>query len=339
MKFILTAVAALAALPLSLLPGTSHAQDLQFPAWYGGLEAGANWANPTTLTTNGGTSINANPDLGYAAGGVIGYDFVGPRVELEGVFRRNTGRLSLPFVGYGNLGGSYAEEQIAAMVNVYYDFMAGNTIVPYVGVGAGVSFINSYLGTGSSASTQFAYQGIVGVGWNVNETFRINLDGRYHATTNPSSTNPTLGTLSYVNSSWTVMLSTIMKFGAPVKAPPAPPPAPPPAAPASFMVFFDFDRSDITPQAATTLQQAAQAYKTKGSARVTATGHTDRAGPDQYNMALSLRRANSVKDALVRNGVPAGSITTIGRGETMPMVQTPDGVREPQNRRVEIVMQ
>ncbi len=182
MKFILTVAATIVALPLAVLPQAGHAQDLQFPAFYGGVEAGGNWMNPTTLTTSGGTSINANADLGYAVGGVIGYDFVGPRVELEGVFRRNTGRLSLPFVGFGNLGGSYAQEQIAAMVNVYYDFMAGSTLVPYIGVGAGVSFINSYLGAGSSASTQFAYQGIIGVGWNVSDTFRVNLDG---ATTPP----------------------------------------------------------------------------------------------------------------------------------------------------------
>jgi outer membrane protein OmpA-like peptidoglycan-associated protein len=56
-------------------------------------------------------------------------------------------------------------------------------------------------------------------------------------------------------------------------------------------------------------------------------------------MALSLRRANAVKDSLVREGVPASAITVIGRGESNPLVPTGDGVREPQNRRVEIVVQ
>ena len=121
----------------------------------------------------------------------------------------------------------------------------------------------------------------------------------------------------------------------------APPPAPPPpAAPqaTSFMVFFDWDRSNLSTQAESTIQQAAATFKTIGSARVTATGHTDKSGPDNYNMALSLRRANTVKDSLVRNGVPATAISVVGVGESQPLVQTADGVREPQNRRVEIVI-
>ena len=122
---------------------------------------------------------------------------------------------------------------------------------------------------------------------------------------------------------------------------PAPPPAPPPPpatqAP-SFMVFFDWDRSNLSSQAEATIQQAASAYKQTGAARVTATGHADRSGPEGYNMALSLRRANAVKNSLVRNGVPAAAIAVVGRGESQPLVQTADGVREPQNRRVEIVV-
>jgi len=122
---------------------------------------------------------------------------------------------------------------------------------------------------------------------------------------------------------------------------PAPPPAPPPPPPAqvtSFMVFFDWDRSNLSAQAQNTLQQAASAFKSTGAARVTATGHTDTSGPENYNMALSLRRANTVKDALVANGVPATAISVVGKGESQPLVQTGDGVREPQNRRVEIVI-
>ena len=105
------------------------------------------------------------------------------------------------------------------------------------------------------------------------------------------------------------------------------------------MVFFDWDRSNLSAQALNTIKQAANAFKTKGNARITATGHTDTSGPENYNMALSLRRANAVKDALVRNGVPMGAIQVVGMGESQPLVPTADGVREPQNRRVEIVIQ
>ncbi len=120
--------------------------------------------------------------------------------------------------------------------------------------------------------------------------------------------------------------------------PPQPAPPPPVAQASSFMVFFDWDRSDLSGQAQNTIQQAANTFKSTGAARITATGHADRSGPENYNMALSLRRANAVKDSLVRNGVPAGAISVIGRGESQPLVPTADGVREPQNRRVEIVI-
>lgn len=119
--------------------------------------------------------------------------------------------------------------------------------------------------------------------------------------------------------------------------PPAPPPPPPQQAAApSYMVFFDWDRSDLSPQAMATVSQAANAWKSGGNPRITATGHTDTSGPNGYNMALSIRRANSVKSALVSQGVPAASIATVGRGEEQLLVPTADGVREPQNRRVEI---
>ncbi len=114
------------------------------------------------------------------------------------------------------------------------------------------------------------------------------------------------------------------------------PPPPPQMQSASYMVFFDWDRSDLSGQAMATIHQAAEAYKTTGQSRITATGHTDSSGPDGYNMALSLRRANTVKDALVRDGVPATNIQVIGKGEKELLVQTGDGVREPQNRRVVI---
>ena len=118
---------------------------------------------------------------------------------------------------------------------------------------------------------------------------------------------------------------------------PAPAPAAAPSAGHSYMVFFDFDRAIVTDTAASTIRQAANDAKSGRATRLNVTGHADRAGGDDYNMALSLRRANAVKDVLVREGIPAAQIAVVGRGESQPLIQTADGVREPQNRRVEIV--
>jgi outer membrane protein OmpA-like peptidoglycan-associated protein len=323
MKRILVAAVVLSALPVVAQAQSSlFAQNYQpTPGVYVGAQGGLNWL----LNSN-----NYNMDLGYSVGGVVGYDFVGPRVELEGMFRSNNGR------GTANFGNVFSNtsgriEQLSAMINVLYDFLPGATITPYVGAGAGIAFADSGINGCSLCSTQFAYQGIVGVGWNIDQNFRVNLDARYYGTTNG-------GGLQYQNNNITAMLGVTYKFGQPEQVV-APPPAAPVTQAPSYMVFFDWDRSNLSDQALATIQQAANAYKTKGNARITATGHTDTTGPESYNMALSLRRANTVKDALVRNGVPATAIAVIGKGETQLLVQTGDGVREPQNRRVEIVIQ
>ena len=300
-----------------------------FSGFYAGIEGGANW-----MLNRGMGSAYAWPTTGWAAGAVIGYDFVGPRVELEGVFRQN----DTYFTGLGPTGGFNASRnlnQVNVMANLLYDFLPGATVTPYIGAGLGVGFVDGVDGFGATTSlsnTVFAYQGIVGVGFNVSSNLRVNLDGRYMGTTDPGSAYG-----SWKNNNITAMLGITYKFGQPETAPP-PPMAAPAAAP-SFMVFFDWDRSNLSQQALSTIQQAADAYKSKGSARITATGHTDTSGPADYNMALSLRRANAVKDALVRDGVPATAISVVGKGETNLLVPTGDGVREPQNRRVEIIIQ
>ena len=329
MKKALMAAAALVALPVMAQAQTPSS------GFYIGAEGGLNWLLNTTVTgqqinnTGQQFQIGVAPQTGWAAGGKIGYDFVGPRVELEGVYRQNQTNLSANNFNTSNLGvvGNQIG-QLGILANLLYDFMPGATITPYIGAGAGIGLVD---GNSSLSSTVFAYQGIVGLAWNVDQNFQVSLDGRYYGTS-----NPTLNGVGWSNSNFSVMLGLTYKFteAAPVAAPPPPAPAAP-----SFIVFFDWDRSNLSAQALNTIKQAAGSYKTKGSARVTATGHTDKSGPESYNMALSLRRANTVKDALVREGVPATAISVIGKGETQPLVQTADGVREPQNRRVEIVIQ
>jgi len=250
-------------------------------------------------------------------------------VEVEAAYGQANISANLPLGRFNPVG-----HQIQVMAKVLYDFFPASAFTPYVGAGAGVGFIDST--GGAFASTQFAYQGIVGLGWNIDSQWRALVEGRYIGTTNPS-VNINGVNVSYNNNNIALIVGAQYKF-----APPAPAAAPPPPVPAtapSFMVFFDWDRSNLSAQALSTIKQAADTYKTRGSARITATGHTDKSGPEAYNMALSLRRANVVKDALVRDGVPATAISVIGRGESQPLVQTADGVREPQNRRVEIVLQ
>jgi outer membrane protein OmpA-like peptidoglycan-associated protein len=104
-----------------------------------------------------------------------------------------------------------------------------------------------------------------------------------------------------------------------------------------FLVFFDFDSDRLTSDANAILQDAAAAFKKYGVARIQVVGHTDRAGPARYNEGLSQRRADSVGAALEAMGVPAGAVVKAARGESDPLVSTGDGVREPQNRRVEIL--
>ena len=103
-------------------------------------------------------------------------------------------------------------------------------------------------------------------------------------------------------------------------------------------MFFDWDRDEITPQAAAILDNAAAAYASTGQARVVLAGHADRSGPADYNVDLSQRRANNVATYLEGRGVPRASLSTEAFGESRPLVETADGVREPQNRRVEITM-
>ena len=104
-------------------------------------------------------------------------------------------------------------------------------------------------------------------------------------------------------------------------------------------MFFDFDRYNLTPDARRVVDAAAAAFKTSGSARIEVSGHTDLAGTAAYNMRLSRRRADTVAAALERDGVPRNAMDVKWFGKERPRVPTPDGVREPQNRRVEIVMQ
>jgi outer membrane protein OmpA-like peptidoglycan-associated protein len=225
-------------------------------------------------------------------------------------------------------------QQMTYMVSGYVDLLPGAIIVPYVGAGAGMAFISDGVGSCGMCSTQFAYQTTAGVGWNVNDNLRFDIETRYYGTTSPGT---------YNNNNITTTVRARYRLNqrrdddqqrrrqddnqqAAVLG-------------SKLMVFFDWDSVALSQQALGTIRQAASLYKANSNARITTTGHTDRSGPESYNMALSLRRANVIKDELVRDGVPAQAIVVIGAGESKPLAPTGDGVREAQNRRVEIVVQ
>jgi OOP family OmpA-OmpF porin len=119
--------------------------------------------------------------------------------------------------------------------------------------------------------------------------------------------------------------------------PPPPPPAPAPEAQTS-LVFFDFNSAVLTPEARAIVRTAATNARRGTPTRIEVTGHADKSGPDAYNLRLSQRRAEAVQALLVSEGVGASNIGVAAKGEADPLVPTPDGVREPQNRRVEIVI-
>ncbi|MEM6488451.1 MAG: OmpA family protein [Pseudomonadota bacterium] len=113
---------------------------------------------------------------------------------------------------------------------------------------------------------------------------------------------------------------------------------PPPVA-SNFIVYFGFDRTDLTARAQATLDEVAAAYSDVGATAASVVGHTDTSGSVAYNQGLSERRARRVAAALVSRGIPGGAMTVAGRGEADPARVTGDGVREPLNRRVEITIE
>jgi len=120
------------------------------------------------------------------------------------------------------------------------------------------------------------------------------------------------------------------------------PPAPaevPIIQPEVYIVLFDFDKANIRPDGQQVVNQVLADAAAKGAPQISVTGHADRSGPADYNLALSLRRADAVRQALIAGGISADQITVSGRGEEEPAVPTPDGVREQANRRVEIIVQ
>jgi len=354
-------VAASGVVGLGLLSAGAQAQPIQ--GLYIGAAGGANFLESETLrtlTTRSGVAVAragqaVNSKTGWAVLGSVGYALGnGVRLEVEGNRRANDRDFGATSPGPGATG---SETKTGAMANVLFDMDIGSRyLFPYLGAGAGYQSIavargGSYSLTGSQNS--FAYQAMLGasfpipgvVGLSATAEYRYlgtNGKRRYAGTT--STGTPITAQLSG-NNNHALLVGLRYAFNVtPPAAPAAPtPPAsvatpPAPAPSRSYLVFFDWDRSDLDARARQIIAEAAEASRRVADTRIALAGHADSSGTAKYNQDLSRKRAAVVAAELVRLGVAPASISVTSFGDTRPLVQTAPGAREPQNRRVEIVL-
>ena len=326
--------------------------------WYLSLGAGANWVEDGRIDefTSGvlTTTNQFSWDTGYIVAGAIGYDFGNNwRGEFEVAYRHNDvdrfcASFSQPTCG-STIGGANMWE-LSQMINVLYDFPVGGNWELSVGAGVGGNLVvfnpgpsgnfdSSNLGVDADDYV-LAGQLIAQVAYRIAERWQLYLDYHFMFMDDPDLQDPT-----QVSETWEIEKTEhslllgvrfdLQREGAP--PPPAASPVAPPESPKEFIVFFGFNKANLTGEAARVVADAAEAAQESG-APILIVGHTDTSGSQAYNLRLSLRRADAVKGGLIQNGVPAEMITVSGKGEDEPMVQTGDGVKEPQNRRAVIIL-
>jgi len=214
---------------------------------------------------------------------------------------------------------------------------------------------SNVVATGQSTQGAFAYQAILGAGFPLPQIapgLALTTEFRFFGTSGDRSYGGTVTATSATGArfsgpasvrvgqdyNYSVLVGLRYNFGV---APPPPPPAAavPVQAPArSYLVFFDWDKATLTDRARQIIHEAADNSTKVQYTRIEVNGYTDTSGTPQYNQGLSVRRAKAVQAELIKDGVPANAITIQGFGETHLLVPTGPGVREPQNRRVEIII-
>ena len=317
------------------------------------------------------TKSTYHSDAGATGEASAGYGFGnGVRVEIEGVYLydhiNHRGSTQTP----GSTSGQI--DAYGPLINVLYDFDLGQfgiavPVTPYIGVGAGyiwnhlsplsTTYNNGDFNRVGGTNGGVAYQGIVGVAYNIPPVpgLALTLDYRFVGTSDLTSFHSTAFDATgvhKVNSDFNdlfhheVMVGLRYAFNT---APPPPPPAPVapvvPVQPArTYLVFFDWDKSFLTPRARQIVAEAAQNSTKTQTTTIEVNGYADTSHAlpgqrgQQYNLRLSIRRADSVKSELIRDGVPANVIEVHGYGDTHLLVPTGPNTREPQNRRVEIIL-
>jgi outer membrane protein OmpA-like peptidoglycan-associated protein len=111
-----------------------------------------------------------------------------------------------------------------------------------------------------------------------------------------------------------------------------------PLRPAHFVLYFRSDTTELKPESRKLLPEALAEAARRPAPEIAVVGHTDRSAPDDYNARLALRRAKTIRDQLIRLGAKPEMIEVSSHGERNPLVPTPDGAREPRNRRVELTV-
>jgi len=304
----------------------------------------------------GGTTGTAKSNIGPAVVLNLGWGFGnGFRAEIEGNYRQNgfnssgTGASN----GFSSFGGN--EEKAGGMVNVLYDFVGISPMIqPYIGAGVGYEeqFMYNLHGTsgavsfnsGSHDRGSFAYQAILGVAFPIAMVPGLAITAEYRfmglAGNRAYPMSASVGGVGNLTSTNDFNHSALIGFRYAFGVAPLPAPAPMPVADMgakTFLVFFDWDKADLTARSEGIVHDAASYSTHSQYTRIDVDGNTDTSGTPQYNMGLSERRARVVAAELVRDGVPQSAISMHAYGETKLLVPTGPGVREPQNRRVEIV--
>ena len=303
----------------------------------------------------GGVTDKVQSDTGWGLMGNGGYGWAnGLRAEGELAYRYNdidkvTG------TGSGATSSGHLRN-LSLMANGFYDFNTATRFTPYVGAGLGGSFVQADKISSVNGRTldddrlAFAYQAIAGVKADIDDHWAVTADYRYFATLSPEFKTNLGGHATTENGSNNIVIGVRYSFGEPsappvhvatttppeVKLAPATPPVVKPVR-ESYVVFFDFDKATLTPEAQNVLATAAENFKKGHFVKILVRGHTDTMGTNKYNKKLSERRALAVEKAFEKLGLPADQIATTGVGETALSIPTNDQVREAQNRRAEIV--
>ncbi|HET7881184.1 MAG TPA: OmpA family protein, partial [Acetobacteraceae bacterium] len=295
----------------------------------------------------------------------VGWAFpFGLRLELEGDLRNNPVNsahdLAFPAVAGGR------ERKYGMMFNALYDispWLPNPYVAPYVGVGVGYSWARlsgfhlNGVPTGFPAFSSgdvpgaIAYQFILGTAFNIPYVRGLALTTEYRffgvgsrtydMTAIPTAVSPAVPSRVKLGNNFNHAVLVGLRYNfapPPPPPPPAPVEAPAPAPSRSYLVFFDWDKSTLTDRARQIIKEAADTSTRVQYTRIEVNGYTDTSGTPQYNQSLSVRRARAVQAELLRDGVPQNAITIQGFGENNLLVQTGPGVREPQNRRVEIII-